>query len=279
MSFFRNDFKTDYKKRQFDGYKSVVDKLDDETKNKLDRQRTIGMVCIVAFVFILVVILAVTGIGIDKKKSVSGNLFGDKETVVIECFGDSLTEGYQAEGDGSLTAEVTYPMELENKLPELLNKDGNTYKFQTLEVKNYGQAGSILQDTSYSRLSGSADIVVILYTANNFAYGAEYVDTLETNIDMIRKQGAQVFLMNYPIAEGSPAEDKVSQANNYIASVAKSMDVPLIDLQSYFASLTEYQTADLFGSDLQHLTSLGYTLMGDYAAECIYNYYCDTYYR
>ena len=279
MNFFKNDFKTDYKKRPFDSYKSVVDKLDEETKNKIDRQRTIGMVCVVMFVFILIVILAVTGIGINKDKSASGNLFGDKEHVLIECFGDSLTEGYLAEGDGLKTAETTYPMELEKKLPELLNADDNSYKFKTLEVKNYGQAGSILQETSCSRLSGTADIVIILYTANNFAYDAEYVNTLEANIDTIRKQGSKVFLMNYPIAEGSPAADKVSQANNYISSVAESMDVTLIDLRSYFASLTDYQTEDLFGSDLQHLTSLGYTLMGDYAAECIYNYYSATYYN
>lgn len=277
MNFFKNDFKTGYKKRPFDGYKSVIDKLDEETKQKLDRQRTIGMVCTVAFVFILVVILAVTGIGIDKSKSVSGNLFGDKEHVLIECFGDSLTEGITVSGDLSDTAETTYPMELEKKLPQLLSQDGKQYKFKTLEVKNYGQAGSILQNTSCSRLSGTADIVLVLYTINNFVSGADYVDTLETNAAAMIKQGSRVFLLNYPIAADSREKDKLEQANNYIASAAKTMDLELIDLKSYFDTLQQEENGELFGSDRLHLTEDGYILMGDYVAEAVHDYYYETY--
>ena len=277
MNFFKNDFKTGYKKRPFDGYKSVIDKLDEETKQKLDRQRTIGMVCTVAFVFILVVILAVTGIGIDKSKSVSGNLFGDREHVLIEYFGDSLTEGITVSGDLSDTAETTYPMELEKKLPQLLSQDGKQYKFKTLEVKHYGQAGSILQNTSCSRLSGTADIVLVLYTINNFVSGADYVDTLETNAAAMIKQGSRVFLLNYPIAADSREKDKLEQANNYIASAAKTMDLQLIDLKSYFDTLQQEENGELFGSDRLHLTEDGYILMGDYVAEAVHDYYYETY--
>jgi len=277
MNLFKNDFKTGYKKRPFDGYKSVIDKLDEETKQKLDRQRTIGMVCTVAFVFILVVILAVTGIGIDKSKSVSGNLFGDKEHVLIECFGDSLTEGITTSGEFSETAGTTYPMELEKKLPELLSQDGKTYKFKSLEVKNYGQGGSVLQKTSCSRLSGTADIVLVLYTINNFASGADYVDTLETNADTMIKQGSRVFFLNYPIASDSREKDKLEQANNYIASAAKTMELQLIDLKSYFDTLQQEGKEELFSSDRLHLTEEGYILMGDYVAEAVHDYYYETY--
>ena len=231
---------------------------------------------IVACVCILIVILTAAGIGIYKSKSMSDNLFRDQETVRIECFGDSITEGYQAAQEGSRIAKTTYPIELEKKLLELLECDEQANQFQTLEVINYGQAGSILQKNSASRLSGSADIVIILYTANNFVYGTDYVDTLETNIETIRKQGSQVFLMNYPIAEESRNADKLVQANNYIASVSESLDVLLIDLESYFTTLTQYGTEELFGADLVHLTDLGYTLTGDYVAEYIYHYYCNT---
>ena len=235
------------------------------------------MVCTVAFVFILVVILAVTGIGIDKSKSVSGNLFGDKEHVLIECFGDSLTEGITVSGDLSDTAETTYPMELEKKLPQLLSQDGKQYKFMTLEVKNYGQAGSILQNTSCSRLSGTADIVLVLYTINNFVSGADYVDTLETNAAAMIKQGSRVFLLNYPIAADSREKDKLEQANNYIASAAKTMDLQLIDLKSYFDTLQQEENGELFGSDRLHLTEDGYIQMGDYLAEAVHDYYYETY--
>ena len=277
MNPFKNDFKTGYKKRPFDSYKSIVDKLDEETKQKLDRQRTIGIVCIVVFVFLLVVIQAVTGIGIDKTRSVSGNVFGDKEHVLIECFGDSLTEGIVVSDDHSDIAETTYPEELEIKLQQLFSEDEKQYKFQSLEVKNYGQAGSILQKTSSSRLSGSADIVLMLYTANNFLSGAEYVDSLETNAAAMIKQGARVFLLNYPIPPDSPEKDKLEQANNYIASAASSMDLQLIDLKTFFDGIMLNGRVNPFSADGIHLTQEGYILMGDYVAVAIHDYYYETY--
>ena len=272
-----SNFNTGYKKRPFDSYKSLLNQLDEETKQKLDRQRTIGMTIIVAFVVLLIVILAVTGIGVDKTQSVSGNLFADKEHVLIECFGDSLTEGFQVmEEDGELRTgigEVTYPKELEQKLTELFASDGNKYTFTDLTVKNYGQSGSVLQASSCARLSGSADIVLILYTANNFLSGEDYVGTLEANIETIGKQGGFVFLLNYPVVEGSPEEDKITQANNYIANTASAYSIPLIDLRSCFSSVSDYAQEELFGADQVHLTDLGYKLMGDYIAQFLHDYY------
>jgi len=272
MLFKNNDFKTDYKKRPFDGYKATVDKLDEETKKKLDRQRTIGMALIVAAVVLFVFVLYITGIGVDKTRSVSGNVFVDKEDVLIECFGDSLTEGYMG-GSASSIAETTYPQELEKQLPGLFSGDQREYKFRTLSVKNYGQAGSVLQDSTCSRLSGDADIVVTQYTANNFLTGADYEGTLEANIETIQKQGSQVFLLNYPISPDSEMEDKIAQANHYIESASKSMNVPLIDLEGYFNSFSAEELTEYFAEDGLHLTEQGYIRMGDQIADFIHTYY------
>jgi len=278
MFFKKNDFQVGYKQRPFDSYKAAVDKLDEETKRKFDRQRQKGMLIVVAFVFILIVILAVTGIGIDKNKSVSGHVFVDKEKVLIECLGDSLTEGFTVYNDGSTgIARVTYPMELETQLTSLFKNDGNTYKCQEINVKNFGQSGSLLADNSFSRLSGSADIVVLQYIANNFLEGEEYEGFLENNIGNIIQQGSKLFILNYPYAEGAEGEEKLEQANNYIASVADGMSTSLIDVHSYFDTLEGYETDDLFCQDLLHLTETGYKLMGDYAAQEIHQYYFDMY--
>lgn len=272
LFFKNNDFKTDYKKRQFDGYKAAVDKLDEETKKKLDRQRAIGMACIVGMVVLLILVLYVTGIGVDKTHSASGNVFADKEAVLIECFGDSVTEGCTGFEDGSI-AETPYPAEIQTALPGLFSADGREYLFKDLTVRNYGQAGSILQNDSCLRLSGTADIVLFLYTVNNFLSGADYVGTIEANMETIRESGAQIFLLNYPFLAGCDVEDKILQANHYIANAAQSMDVPLIDLQAYFASLTEPAQEDLFSSDGLHLSQEGYIAMGDYISEKLHEYY------
>lgn len=269
-----NNFNTSYKKRPFDSYKSAVDKLDEETKQKLDKQRQKGMIIIVIFVFLLVIILAVTGIGIDKTKSVSGNIFADKENVLIECFGDSYTEGFtRPETGGSEIVENTYPKEMKEKLPVLFKEDDRTWKFKNLEVKNYGQSGSILQKNSSSRLSGKADIVVMQYIANNFIDGEDYEGILEENTAAIRQMGSMVFILNYPYAKGTAYEEKLEQANNLIATASKDLSAPLIDVHAYFGSLKGYSPEELFCSDKMHLTPKGYELMGDYVSQEIHDYY------
>lgn len=269
-----NNYNTNYRKRPFDSYKSMVEKLDEETKQRLDRQRQKGMIIIVIFVFLLVIILAVTGIGIDKNRSASGNVFADKENVLIECFGDSLTEGFTVfENGGSGIVETSYPQELERELAALFAGDGNQYKFRNLEVKNYGQSGSSLLEDSYKRLSGKADIVIIQYLANNFLNHEDYSGYLENNAETIAQMGSKVFLLNYPYQEGVPMKDKLEQANNYIASAADAMSASLIDIHQYFAGQEEYSPEELFCEDQLHLTETGYKLMGDYIAQEIHLYY------
>ena len=263
--FKNNEFKTDYKKRPNDTYKAAVSKLDEETKKKIDRQRQIGMIVIVVFVFLFVAILAITGIGVDKSKSMSGNVFYDKESVLLECFGDSVTKGDTFNDTG-----VTYPSALGDKLEELFNADGNSYKCKQINVRNYGINGSILEDDTYMRLSGEADIVVILYTVNNFIYEEDYVGTLEANISTITQQGSKIFMANYPVEDSSEYADAAAQANNYISKAAESTGVTLVDLNSYFK---ENQEDGLFAEDGLHLTDKGYTLMGEYIAEAIHQYY------
>lgn len=281
LLFKKNDFNTSYKKRPFDSYKSIVDKLDEETKRKLDKQRTTGMVCVVIFVFLLIVILAVTGIGIDKNRSGSGNVFADKENVLIECFGDSITEGYtivnDEEGEHSAVSEITYPQAMGASLMKLLDEDDKTWKCKHLDVKNYGISGSVLQKESSSRLSGNADIVLILYSANNFMFNEEYVGTLEANIGAIQQKGAQVFLLNYPTQEGSEYQTVHDQANNYIANTAKDLDIRLLDAAAYINELDQTSQEPVFCSDGVHLTAYGYEKMGDFVAEQLHQYYYDLY--
>ena len=274
--FKKNDFRTDYKKRPNDSYKAVLEKLDEETKRKIDRQRTIGMIVIVVFVFLFIVILAVSGIGVDKTKSVSGNIFADKESVLIECFGDSITAGFNPDEESG-EAQTSYPQELSEKITELFDNDGNSYKCKSVTVKNYGMNGSVLKEDSCSRLSGEADIVIILYPVNNFLYNEEYVGTLEANIETIVQQGSQVFVLNYPVHEDSEEIDAAVQANNYISSTVKSLNLQFIDLCTYFENIDEYSQSELFSSDLVHLSNLGYKLLGDYVAEQIHEYYYNNY--
>ena len=81
--------------------------------------------------------------------------------------------------------------------------------------------------------------------------------------------------MNYPIQSGSADEDKLSQANNYISSAAEAESDLLIDVNAYFAQITDYSQDELFASDGVHLTELGYELMADYVAEVIHQHYVD----
>ncbi len=278
MAKFFNNLKSNDNKRKghFDEYREALQSLDEKTKNQLELKRTLGMCGVVVFVLALMCVLIKTGVAVDKNKSATGNVFADKETVLIECFGDSLTEGYTVDETGiSSIAEVTYPEELETKLYELFDADSYQYTFNTVNVKNYGQSGSVLQDTSCSRLSGTADIVLIQYCANNFIEGAEYEGTLEANIEAIERQGSQVFILNYPIRSGSAYEDKLSQANNYIANAAQAESDLLIDINAYFTQITDYSQDELFASDGVHLTALGYELMADYIADIIHQHYVD----
>lgn len=275
--FFNNLKSNDNKKKgHFDEYREALQSLDEKTKNQLELKRTLGMCGIVVFVLALMCVLIKTGVAVDKNKSATGNVFADKETVLIECFGDSLTEGYTVDDAGiSSIAEVTYPEELETKLYELFDADPYQYTFNTVNVKNYGQSGSVLQNTSCSRLSGTADIVLIQYCANNFIEGTEYEGTLETNIETIERQGSQVFILNYPVRSGSEYEDKLTQANNYISNAAEAESDLLIDINAYFAQITNHSQEELFASDGVHLTALGYELMADYIAEIIHQHYVD----
>ena len=274
-----NKFNLNYKKRPFDSYKSIVDKLDEETKNKLDRQRTMGMFAIVIGAALLILILAVTGIAVDKTRSVTGNVFVDKENVLIECFGDSITEGWTLNDEEvSYYSEPAYPEEMKTELLRLFDEDERKYNFKTLEVKNYGQTAACLYADSASRLSGNADIVLMLYIANNFIDRVDYEGVLESNIDLINNAGSKLFLLNYPYTDDCENKDKIEQANNLILNTAEKLSVTFIDVNSYFNGLMqEYSQQELYCSDGLHLTDLGYKLLGDFAARQVYDYYLENY--
>ena len=106
---------------------------------------------------------------------------------------------------------------------------------------------------------------------------SEYGGLIEENYETIRQMGSKVFILNYPYAQGTAAQDKLEQANNHIAAVAKDLSASLIDVHAYFESLEDYSTDELFCSDMLHLTQKGYELMGDYVAREIHQYYFDLY--
>ena len=201
----------------------------------------------------------------------------EKEKVLIECFGDSVTEGFMSDAPEDSYAQISYPQEMKTQLLKLFSEDGRQYKFTELDVKNYGQAGSILYEDSTSRLSGNADIVLMLYVVNNFIFGEEYEGLLEKNIETITGSGSKLFLLNYPVALDSSYKEKAEQANNLISHAAQSLSVTLIDANRYFAEQDEYSEDELFGSDGIHLTQEGYILLGDFAAQQIHDYYYQNY--
>ena len=119
-NFFKNnDFKTDYKKRPNDEYKAAMDKLDDATKQKMNRQRTWILVGVIALVFVLVIVLAVTGIGTNKAES-AGNILDGNKAARIACLGDSVTEGLTVTAAGEEICSMTYPEALKEELKSAL---------------------------------------------------------------------------------------------------------------------------------------------------------------
>lgn len=266
--FFKNkNFNTSYKRRPRDEYKAMIDKLPEETKRKLDRQRTLIMTAVVVFVVGLILVLAATGIGVDKDGTITGNMFEGRDELTIACFGDSITEGYVLNDDGSsYICETAYP----DSMKEEISKN---YEL-TLNVENYGISGDVGENTSYRRVDEEADVCVVLYMVNNFIDGLEYEGILEANVSGLKKQGAVVFLVNYPVCEGSEYEELVEEANDYIEDVSASEEVTMIDAADYFQnriSSGTYTAEELFCSDGLHLTEEGYSLLGKIVAEGLMN--------
>jgi len=262
MSIFfkNNDFKTDYKKRPNDEYKAMLDKLDDETKRRFDRRRTWILVAVIAVVFVLIVVLAVTGIGTNKADS-AGNILDGSEPAVINCLGDSLTLGVTVSDTGEEDiCSDPYTKILKEELDSKL-QNGVT-------VNNYGDREGLAENTSYKKMNEKADIAVIQYSYENFARGEDPEGILEANVDGLINQGSLVYLVNYPASSFTGGVSAVKQANQYISKVAKDKNLLLLDAVAYFNGLLEqgYTEEELFSSDGVHLSETGYRMLGSFIA-------------
>ncbi len=259
-NFFKsNDFKTDYKKRPNDEYKAAMDKLDDETKRRMNRQRTWILVGVIAAVFVLVIVLAVTGIGTNKAQS-AGNILDGGTAPKIACLGDSVTEGLTVTGSGNEICSITYPDAMKAELNKVLKIEA--------DVKTYGDSTGIAQNTSYKQMSEAADIAILLYTFENCKAGEDPEGVLEANVEGLVNQGCLVYLVNYPYSGTASDAKAAKQANQYIAKAAKEKSVLLLDAKANFEGLLDqgYTETDLFSEDGIHLTETGYEMLGKFVA-------------
>ena len=260
------------------------------------RLRKTGRIGALFLVFFLCMLSAACGRGNSKNlkhtKEVAA-LFEEQKEIVIDCFGDSITWGQfnseeleQMIQRGEVTpslddggqlfedygiyissvyqSDPTYPEELETMLNRMLADAHVT-------CVNDGISGDWLTKNSYRRITCNPDIVMILYTGNNFYFDQPYKGTLEANVKALRKQGCIVYFLTYPLYPDLPYTEDFANANTYLRSVAEKENVRLIDTYALFEEAIEsqYDRDDLFSTDRIHLSKLGYKLLGDYAAQAI----------
>ncbi len=197
------------------------------------------------------------------------NYFAEKETVKIDCFGDSIT--YSSNGITYDQCSITYPGKLEEKLLEKFNSDGKTYKVKNIDVNNLGIPGDWILSDSYKRLSGDADIVIMLYGINNVFQNQPYKGIIESNIDEIKKTGSELYLVLYPECQDSQYTELINKTNDYIRKVAKENGEKLIDPNIVLSKITNLN--DFFVKDGIHFTPEGYEIFAQIIAENIYNDY------
>ena len=175
----------------------------------------------------------------------------------IECLGDSITEGWITDFYGlGWKGHVTYPKTLASELCGA-------------EVKNLGISGSLIREDSYKRLSGNADIVILLYGLNNYMTGKNPLEYLRSNAREIMKM-SKLFMVNYPLHPDGEYAYWVERTNMCISEIAEEMKVPLLDAKSHFDSLMHERPQEkFFGSDLVHLSESGYIELGKFIAENI----------
>ncbi len=221
-------------------------------------------------ILIVIVVVALIIIGESRKKQLRENIpnyFAEKETVKIDCFGDSIT--YSSNGITYDQCIKTYPEELKNKLLENFSK--NTYKVKNIEVKNLGIPGDWILPDSYKRLSGDADIIIMLYGINNVFQNQPYKEIIKSNIEEIKKTGAKLYLVLYPICPGNKYMDLMNKINDYIVKVAKETGEELIDPNKELSKIKNLK--EYFVKDGIHFTPDGYEIFGKIIADYIYNDY------
>lgn len=226
-------------------------------------------------------------------------VFETKDTVVIDCLGDSITwgmystpalseaiesgeietglddggqlfEDYAIYISGSYQSDPSYPEVLETELNRKLSEEGSASRVTTV---NDGICGDWVTMDSYKRMTCDPDVVILFLGGNNYYFDYPIDGCLEKNIRALREQGKVVYLANYPLFPGETHEDAFYRANEKILSVAESEHVPLIDFWSSAEAEIKngtYKREDLFSPDRIHLSEEGYRLIGEFAAERIF---------
>lgn len=242
-----------FSKRSNDEYKALYEKLDDETKQKFARRRTWILTGVIALVFILIVVLAVTGKGTGKARN-AGMILGGSESITINCLGDSITKG-------TTDGKATYPDVLQRELSKFVSAD--------IAVNNYGDEKGLAGNTTYKQMNEECDIAILLYTFENYSKGDDPEGVLEANVDGLIRQGTLVYLVSYPYLEDAKEKDAAAAANQYIAKAAKDKNIMLLDANAYFKGEINSGQAkeDLFAEDGIHLTEKGYELLGTFIAQ------------
>ena len=242
----------------------------------------------------------------QNQKAIKG-LFQEKQEIVIDCLGDSITWGQYSSADlqesiesgetyvglddgGQLFEEFdiyvssayqsdpTYPEVLEAQLNSKLKENGLS---NTVTVVNDGVSGDWITNKTYQRMTCDPDIVILLMGGNNFYFDFPIPGMFEANINALKEQGKIVYLVNYPLYTEGQHIQAFSDANDYIASMAEKEKLPLIDLETFFkqiqkkSALSEkygtYEIKELFSPDHIHLSEKGYELIGTYITDKLYS--------
>ncbi|MCQ2529715.1 MAG: SGNH/GDSL hydrolase family protein [Lachnospiraceae bacterium] len=248
--------------------------MDNSAKQKTRNNRKniiLAAILLAAAVILLLIILGATRKPDSNKEAIT-ELFAEKEEIVIDCLGDSITFGlYRDVASPDFQSQTTYPESLEEGLNQKLKEA--SYSSSVIAV-NDGISGDVITKDTYQRVTCSPDIVVLLYSGNNFHFNIPYKGALEANIKEFKERGTVVYLANYPLYPDSRFYKDFSGANNYIKKSAQKTSVPLIDIDEYFSELVNsgtYEREELFSKDLVHLTPLGYQLLGEKVSDIIFN--------
>lgn len=232
-------------------------------------------------------------------------LLEEKDEVLIDCLGDSITWGLYSSPElyrqiengeietgpddggqsnlgyyvsGAFQSKPTYPKAMEAELNRLLLEKGSG---TTVTTVNDGIGGDWIAKRTYRRMTCDPDMVILLMGGNNFYFDYPIDGMFEENINALRRRGIPVYLANYPLYPGESHEEDFRKANEHIRKIADRMQVPLLDLSSRMEALVyegkgeipegKYRRSELFSPDRIHLSQKGYELLGTFAAEELWN--------
>ncbi|MCQ2512640.1 MAG: SGNH/GDSL hydrolase family protein [Lachnospiraceae bacterium] len=248
-----------------------MDNSGKQKKRNIQKNIIVAAILLAAAVILLLIILGVTRKPDSNKKAIT-ELFTEKEEIVIDCLGDSITFGlYKDVFAPNFQSKPTYPESLEESINRALKDAGF---LSSVFVVNDGISGDVLTKDTYQRVTCSPDIVVLLSSGNNFHFNVPYKGALEANIKAFKESGTVIYLANYPLYPDSRFYEDFSDANDYIKKSAQKTSVPLIDIDDYFSKLVnrgDYEIDELFSQDLVHLTPLGYQVLGEKVSDFIFN--------